>query len=81
MPAHQFNVIFKQIVEREVNRIVDADDEASALELAKQMLRDGDGVSEVIIQEIVERNMMLDDEGFDTETARIAESHSRLPNG
>ena len=81
MPAHCFNVIFKQVVEREVNMMIDADDEASALDLAKLAMRSGEGVSEVILDEVVDRNMMLDDEGFDTETARIAENHSRLPNG
>ena len=81
MPAHQFNVIFKQIVEREVNRVIDADTEAQALELAKLAMRDGDGVSETVVQEIVDRNMMLDeDEALDPEIARFVENHSRLNN-
>lgn len=78
MPQHQFNVIFKQTIEREVNRVIDADTEAQALELAKMAMRNGEGVSEVIIGETVDRNMMIDEE-VDNEMLRIGDVHSRLP--
>ena len=79
MPAHQFNVIFRQVVEREVNMNIDADTEAQALELAKIAMRNSEGVDERVVQEIVDRNMMIDDE-VDNELLRMAENHSRLPN-
>lgn len=78
MPQHQFNVIFKQTVEREVNTVVDADTEAQALELAKLAMRSGEGVSEIIVGETVDRNMMIDEE-VDNEMLRIGDVHSRLP--
>lgn len=78
MPQHQFNVIFKQTVEREVNRVIDADTEAQALELAKMAMKNGEGVSEVIVGETVDRNMMIDEE-VDNEMLRIGDVHSRLP--
>ena len=79
MPAHQFNVIVKRIVEREVNVDVDADTEAQALDLAKLAFSDPGQVSEVVMQEIVDRNMMIDEE-VDNELLRMAENHARLPN-
>lgn len=79
MPSHSFNVIVKRIVEREVNVDVDADTEAQALDLAKLTFSDPGQVSEVIMQEIVDRNMMIDEE-VDNELLRMAENHSRLPN-
>lgn len=81
MPAHRFNVIVKRVVEREVNVDVEADTEAQALDLAKMAFSDPGQVSEVIMQEIVDRNMMVDEEEIDMELLRMSESHSRLPNG
>lgn len=77
MAAHQFNVIVKQIVEREVNIDVEANTEAEALAFAKLAFREPGQVTETIMQEIVDRNMMIDEE-VDNELLRMAENHSRL---
>ncbi|HEV2172465.1 MAG TPA: hypothetical protein VGR71_02810 [Nitrospira sp.] len=77
MPAHQFNVIVKQIVEREINVDVDANTEAEALAVAKLAFSEPGQVTETIMQEIVDRNMMIDEE-VDNELLRMAENHSRL---
>ena len=76
MPSHQFDVIIKG--EIELHTQVDADTEAEALELANLELRNNGEISNVV----VERNMMLDaEEEIDLEMLRIADNHSRLPNG
>lgn len=78
MAAHQFDVIYREVIEREVRNTYGANTEAEALEQAKQDMKDGNGVTETIVGSSVEQNVMLDEE-IDKDLLRVSETHMRLP--